>query len=126
VKVFSYFNSASCFMAIFFHRKNALSLLNPNLFKCLSYFYSFLSYRGIYFRFFNSVLNSAQFLRQKMLFLTKEFIEFELNEPALFFFSLYKLISMPFILKIFYTCRKNGIVPQTCLSKNNIFLQRMV
>jgi hypothetical protein len=39
-------------------------------------------------------------------------------------FSFYKLRSMPFFLRRFYTCRnsnKNGIVRQTCLSKKHFF-----
>jgi hypothetical protein len=41
----------------------------------------------------------------------------------LFCFLIYKLRSMPFIIR-FYTCRnsnKNDIAPQTCLSKNHFF-----
>jgi hypothetical protein len=50
-------------------RKTALGLLNPNLFQFLIYLYLFLSYRQIYLRFFNSVLNSVQiFFYQKLLF----------------------------------------------------------
>jgi hypothetical protein len=46
----------------------AFCLLNPNLFEFLRYLCPFLSYRRIYFKFFNSAPNSAQFFWIKNCF----------------------------------------------------------